>query len=421
MKVYHKGIAIIAIMILFVLAACSTDTSGSTEQSGEEDALHIYTTIYPIKDFAEKIGGDYVNVETILPAGADPHTYEPTSKTMVDIAKGDAFMYNSAHLEAYADKISESLKDEDVRILEASKGIDMLSNVHDHGEDNAEENHQEHESHEEEHAGESHEEEHSGHTEEGHSGESHEEEHSGHTEEGHSGESHEEEHSGHTEEGHSEESHEEEHSGHTEEEHSGESHEEEHSGHSDEEHSSESHEGHNHGDQDPHVWLDPIRAISIAENIKEELIALKPEQEETFQANFESLKQQLTELDQSFHDKLDDASQKKILVSHAAYGYWEQAYNLEQVAIAGLSPSQEPTQKQLESIIDISKQNEIEYVLFEQNVTPSVGEIIQEEIGAKPLRLHNISVLTEEDINNEEDYFSLMRHNLEVLEKVTNK
>ena len=44
---------------------------------------------------------------------------------------------------------------------------------------------------------------------------------------------------------------------------------------------------------------------------------------------------------------------KEILVSHAAYGYWEQRYGLKQIPIAGISASDEPSQKQL---ADITKQ-----------------------------------------------------------------
>ncbi|UOR13416.1 metal ABC transporter solute-binding protein, Zn/Mn family [Halobacillus amylolyticus] len=178
---------------------------------------------------------------------------------------------------------------------------------------------------------------------------------------------------------------------------------------------------HDHQGQDPHIWLDPIRSIQLAENIKEVLIELQPGSESQFNKNFNQLEEKLLTLDQQFHDQLENTPKDKIIVSHAAYGYWEQAYGIEQIAVSGLSPTSEPSQKELEEIIQTAEKNQLNYVLFEQNVTPKVSEIVQNEIGAEPLRIHNLSVLTDEDISNEEDYFSLMKQNLEVLIKALSK
>ncbi|MFD2925069.1 metal ABC transporter solute-binding protein, Zn/Mn family [Halobacillus naozhouensis] len=201
---------------------------------------------------------------------------------------------------------------------------------------------------------------------------------------------------------------------HAEEEHS---HEEE----KDRSHIGEGHEGHVHGNQDPHIWLDPIRSIQLAENIKDMLISLQPESEKQFTENFNQLKNKLIELDQQFHNQLTSKPKDKIIVSHAAYGYWEQAYGIEQVAVSGLTPTSEPSQKELEEIIETAEKYQLNFVLFEQNVTPKVAKVVQNEIGAEPLRIHNLSVLTEENIQSNEDYFSLMEKNLEVLSKALSK
>ncbi|WP_027955562.1 metal ABC transporter solute-binding protein, Zn/Mn family [Halobacillus kuroshimensis] len=332
---------------IFVLTACGEEESSNSEEGeqsdGSSEALSIYTTVYPLQYFAEQITGEQADVQSILPPGSDPHTYEPTSKEMIEMAEADAFIYNGAGLEPYAEKISDSIKSEDVKILEASKGIELKEHAHNHEEEEG--------THEDEHA--------------------HEEE------ENHEGE-------------------------HAHEEEEGSSHEDEHA-------------GHNHGDQDPHVWLDPILSIQVAENIKDTLVELNPEQEDTYNENFQELKSNLEGLDQEFHDQLETAPKNKFIVSHAAYGYWEQSYGVEQVSVSGLSPTNEPSQKDLEEIIKTAEQHNIKHVFFEQNVTPKVADIVRKEIGAEALRLHNLSVLTEEDINNEEDYFTLMKRNLEVL------
>lgn len=302
-----KRITLLIGMVI-ILFGCSENTQSEKDNS----ALRIYTTLYPLAFFAEEIGGDDVSVESILPPGADPHNFEPTSRTMVEIAEADIFLYNGANLETYAEKIKESLIEEDVLMVEASEGISLDSHSH-------------------------------------------------------------------HEENHSED------------------------------------EGHHHGDYDPHIWLDPLRSIEIAENIKEALVTLQPEQADLCEDNFLRLEEQLVALDKNFHDSIEAAPVKDILVTHAAYGYWEQRYGLEQVAVAGVSPSQEPSQKQLEEIIKYVEENDKQYLLFEQNIEPKVAEVIQQETGVTSLELHNLSTLTEEDISNNETYFTLMEKNLDVL------
>ncbi|MYL37620.1 zinc ABC transporter substrate-binding protein AdcA [Halobacillus litoralis] len=318
MKKIFGAVGLFAFILL--LTACGEEESSSSEEGEQSDAseeLNIYTTVYPLQYFAEQIAGEQADVQSILPPGSDPHTYEPTSKEMIEMAEADAFIYNGAGLEPYAEKISDSIKSEDVKILEASMGIELKEHAHNHEEEES--------SHEDEHA------------------------------------------------------------------------------------------GHNHGDQDPHVWLDPVLSIQVAENIKDTLVELNPGQEDTYNENFQELKSNLEELDQEFHDQLEAAPKNKFIVSHAAYGYWEQSYGVEQVSVSGLSPTNEPSQKDLEAIVETAEQHNIKHVFFEQNVTPKVADVVRKEIGAESLRLHNLSVLTEEDINNEEDYFTLMQRNLEVL------
>src|SRR5699024_12152176 len=70
-------------------------------------------------------------------------------------------------------------------------------------------------------------------------------------------------------------------------------------------------------------------------------------------------------------------------------------------------------------IAEIAKENDLQYVVFEKNNSNKVASIIQEDIGADKLEIHNLEVLSDEDIANNEDYLTLMKHNLEVLDQAT--
>jgi zinc transport system substrate-binding protein len=345
----RKSIVLSAWLITgMIMSGCGIQTNGNTaSDKNEKDILTVYTTIYPLEDFTKKIGGDFVQVESILPANVDAHSFEPTTKDMIKLASSDLFIYTGAGVEGFADKAVEALKNEKVTIVKAAEKIELLSaeSEHEH-EEGAEE--QSHESDEE--------------TADVHNyGDEQSEEHS--------------------EEG----------------------------------------EEHGHEDKDPHVWLDPTLSIQLAENIKNALTEKLPDQKEEFELNFKSLKEDLEKLDHDFNQTVENAKTNYLLVSHAAYGYWENRYGIEQISIGGLSPSQEPSQKEIQEIIEESKTHDIHYVMFEQNVSPKVSEIIQKEIGAESLTLHNLESMTEEDKENKEDYFSIMRRNLENIKKALNQ
>lgn len=174
---------------------------------------------------------------------------------------------------------------------------------------------------------------------------------------------------------------------------------------------------HEHGDIDPHVWLDPVYSIQMAELIKDELIQQMPEKEDQFIKNFNTLSLQLSQINDKFIDIGKEAKEKEILVSHSAYGYWEKRYGIKQISISGLSTSNEPSQKELERIVQTAKEHHLHYIFFEQNVSSKLTETVQKEIGAEALILHNLSTLTDEDIKNNEDYYTIMQHNIDVLKK----
>ncbi|WP_273128483.1 metal ABC transporter solute-binding protein, Zn/Mn family [Bacillus weihaiensis] len=381
------------ILSLILLAGCNAENETTAENQSEEK-LNLYTTIYPLEDFTKKIGGDLVNVQNIFPPGADAHTYEPTTKIMVDIANSDGLIYSGVGLESFATKIQTSLEKEDVAFINAGEGLELVDM---HSEDN-------HAAEEDTHSEDEHAAEEDTHSEDEHAAE--EEDHSDHE---HAAE--EEDHSDHEhateEDTHSEDEHAAEEGTHSEDEHAAEE-----DTHSEDEH------GHNHGDTDPHVWIDPIRSITLAENIKNALVELHPEGADTFEKNFSDLKSKLEELDTQFSTVIESSDKKEILVSHAAYGYWEDKYGLEQISVLGLSPTQEPSQKELQTIIETAKEHSIKYIVFEENVSSNITDIVQGEIGAEAVTLSNLETITEEQIKNNEDYFSLMNKNLETLKKI---
>ncbi|WP_214481848.1 zinc ABC transporter substrate-binding protein [Bacillus sp. SM2101] len=314
----------IAIIIMLVLVGCSNQNNTVATSPTNEETLQIYTTLYPLEDFTKKIGKEHVEVVSVIPAGADAHTFEPTPKKMIEIANANLFIYSSNQLENYVDKMKDALEKENVQFVATA---DKLMSE--------EQNHSEEEKPEEN------------------------------------------------------------------------------------EHEDSDHDQHD-DDLNPHVWLDPTLAIELAAEITDALTALKPEAKDDFENNFLLLKEELTNLDNQFQTTIEQAERREILVSHAAYSYWESRYGIKQIAVAGISSTNEPSQKQLAEIIETANEHQIKYILLEQNVKPKVIDVIKNELNATPLQIHNLSVLTDDDISNGEDYFSLMEKNLETLKIALN-
>jgi zinc transport system substrate-binding protein len=328
---------IVAIIFLLIISGCSNEnTSKNTEGK-----MIVYTTVFPLEDFSKKIGGEYVQVESIYPPGVDEHSFEPSQQEIIQMANGDIFFYIGYNLEGFVNKAGPILIDEGVHVIAVGEHVDF-----EHGVENNHDDETEHE--------------------EGHLHHDNETEH---------------------EEGHL---------------------------HNDDE------AEHNHGGVDPHIWLDPLYAKQMARTITDSFIRQMPEQENYFEENYTILLEQLDELHNQFTEVADQAELKKFIVSHAAYGYWEERYGIEQISISGLSTSDEPTQKELIEIIDEVKNNKLQYILVEQNVSSKLVDVIKNETRTSVLPVHNLSVLTEEDINNGEDYFSLMNKNIDTLKKAMN-
>ncbi len=191
--------------------------------------------------------------------------------------------------------------------------------------------------------------------------------------------------------------------------HEGEHHEDEDHDHEEEHHEDEHHE-HEHGEYDPHVWMDPMRAKQMADNIRKYLSQKDAANEQYYRENYEALAAQLDALDQEYLTGLANTSKKEIIVSHAAFGYLTNRYGLRQISISGISPEAEPQPARLVELIKYVREHNIRHIFFEVIATPKTAEILAKEAGVETLVLDPI-----EGAEEGQDYFSIMRGNLKNL------
>jgi zinc transport system substrate-binding protein len=170
---------------------------------------------------------------------------------------------------------------------------------------------------------------------------------------------------------------------------------------SEEEHAEES-------GRDPHVWLDPTRFAAIARRIADALG--EP-------AGADALVADLEELDAEYRAGLATCERRQIVTSHAAFGYLANAYDLEQIPLTGVSPEAEPSAQAIEELVDEVREEGATTVFFETLVSPELAEAVAREADAETAVLNPLEGLTEDEIEDGADYFTIMRENLAALRK----
>lgn len=138
------------ILLILIMAAswsvgCGSEKSKATEKNESGDGkLKVLASFYPMYDFAQKVGGDKVEVTNMVPAGTEPHDWEPAATDIRQLEDADVFVYNGAGMEHWAEDILASLDNQDLTIVEASKGLEFIEGEA-HEED--EEEHEEEDDH----------------------------------------------------------------------------------------------------------------------------------------------------------------------------------------------------------------------------------------------------------------------------------
>lgn len=163
---------------------------------------------------------------------------------------------------------------------------------------------------------------------------------------------------------------------------------------------------------DLHFWLDPTRLASVATELANTFGARDPNNAAEYTANASALGEELAALDIEYTEGLANCQRREIVVSHAAFGYLADRYDLEQIAITGLSPEEEPSPQRLADVIHEAEEHGATTIFFEVLVNPEVAEVIAEQVGAQTAVLDPIEGLTE---GGGSDYLAIMRTNLDTL------
>jgi zinc/manganese transport system substrate-binding protein len=171
--------------------------------------------------------------------------------------------------------------------------------------------------------------------------------------------------------------------------------------------------GHGHGGADPHAWQSVANAKIYVANIRDALIAADPAGKAAYEANAAVYLGKLDALDQEVKAAVAaiPADRRKIISTHDAFGYFQQAYGVEFIAPQGVSTEAEPSARDVARIITQVKKQKIPAVFLENITDARMMERIAQESGARIGGKLYSDALT--DAKGEAPtYLDMMRHNI---------
>lgn len=120
------GIVVAVVIVALAVAAGIIDIgAGQNLQqplppSNDTKKVRVIASFFPLYDFARNVGGDRADVSVMVPAGIEPHDWEPTPRNIADAESADMIVYNGAGFESWVSDINAKFA------VDTSRGIIQL-------------------------------------------------------------------------------------------------------------------------------------------------------------------------------------------------------------------------------------------------------------------------------------------------------
>jgi ABC-type Zn uptake system ZnuABC Zn-binding protein ZnuA len=303
--------ATLASLVLVVGCNGSAASPSPSESTGAAADYTVIATTSVFADLAQLALGDNVTIETIIPAGVDVHTFEPSPADAQKLAGADLIVMNGLGLDEWALSLLEAAGKSEEDVLELAEGIDESNAwVYLEGE----------------------------------------------------------------------------------------------------EHDAAATDVHEHGGSDPHIWLDPKGAAIYVDRIAARVAAELPERVMEIESARDAGLAEIAALDEELRVGFAavDASARKIVTFHDAFGYFARAYEIEIVGVAVEAPGQEPSAKEIAALIDAIKAAGVTSVFSEAQFPSKVLNQVAAETGATVLENLYSDALGDAPANS---YLGAMRAN----------
>lgn len=170
-----------------------------------------------------------------------------------------------------------------------------------------------------------------------------------------------------------------------------------------------------HENHDPHIWLDPVLAQEQVKIIRDAFIEVDPDGKDIYEKNAEAFIKKLQVLDEEYQAAFKDAKNRVFVVQHQAFGYIAKRYNLEQIAIGGLSTEVEPSAARMAEIGNLVKEHNVPVIYYQHGANSAIAKTVAAETGTETAILYDLEVLSSELQEKDLGYVEAMLDNLKAL------
>ncbi len=325
--------------------------------------IKVVASIKPIHSLASYLMEGIAKPDLIVDGYASPHGFAMKPSHAKMLQNADLIFWVGEDLESFLEKPLSSIakKAEKIELME-TKGLQVLKfrerNIFDEH-DHDDHGHDDHGKKEDDHDDHGHDDDH-GKKEDDHD---HDHDDHGKKEDDHDDHGHDDDH------GKKEGDHDHDHDDHGKK-------EEDH-----DDHGHDDHDGHAHGEFDPHIWLDPINAKAMLNEMAEHLIENDPKNEAKYKSN---LAKALQEIDKLTIDVMTDLSNSvSSIVFHDAYQYFEERFNVKVLGAFTVNTDVMPGAEQLAEIREIIEHDKVACVFSEPQFNPDIINAVAKDMKIK--------------------------------------
>ncbi|MFM7574101.1 MAG: metal ABC transporter solute-binding protein, Zn/Mn family [Snowella sp.] len=184
--------------------------------------------------------------------------------------------------------------------------------------------------------------------------------------------------------------------------------------HHDHDHEKTSEAKHDHGAFNPHIYLDPKRAIKQVENIRDGLIAADPEGKTTYDKNATAYIEKLKQLDSEIAQQLQPFAGKTFVTYHDFAPYFAQSYNLKAEFLVDI-PEENASPEDVKRVINATQQSNLKTLLTEPQAVGSPFAALAKDLKVKVSIFDPLETSSGEALKPDY-YLTTMRQNLQNLE-----
>jgi zinc transport system substrate-binding protein len=177
------------------------------------------------------------------------------------------------------------------------------------------------------------------------------------------------------------------------------------------------HDAHGHGEEeagsyDPHIWLSPHNAKLMAGAIAEALVALDPDNAETYQNNARHLREGIDNMNTRIASRLAPVAGVPFVVFHDAFRYFEESYGLNAVGSLTVSPDHMPSARRIQALKREIARSHVRCVFHEPQFESALVQVLLEDSGA---RAGVLDPLGSDEAAGPNAYIMLMNANADAL------